>query len=341
MNEKIAVAMSGGVDSSITALLLKKTGWDPVGVSFKMPVWLNKNKRIINSGWKVAQKVCKDLKISHHIIDLTEEFEKTVVFYFKSELLKGRTPNPCIICNPNIKFKTLIGFADKNKIKYVATGHYAQLTDNFKLKIAKDISKDQTYTLSQLPHKWLKRIVLPLGKYTKKQIYKIARENGFEFFETISQSQDFCYLKKSSLEEYIKKEIGVNKGNIFDETGQFLGEHKGINFYTVGQRKGLLLGNGPYFVKETNFKKNQVIVTKNKNNLLNKIVKLSDLNFFGDLKSGAVQARIRYRHPLEEANIQVYNKTAIVEFKKKQAVTPGQFCVFYRKDICLGSGVIN
>jgi len=332
MNKKIVVAMSGGVDSSITALLLKKTGWEVTGVSF---IFIN------NQDWQTAKKVCQKLGIRHYIIDVRSEFEKIVVNYFKSELKKGRTPNPCIVCNSKIKFKNLIGFADKNKIKYVATGHYAQLTDNFELKIAKDISKDQTYTLSQLPYKWFKRIVLPLGKYTKRKIYNIARENGFEFFETIRQSQDFCYLKKSSLEEYIKKEIGVKKGNIFDETGQLLGKHKGINFYTVGQRKGLLLGNGPYFVKKTDFKKNQVIVTKNKNNLLNKIVKLSDLNFFGDFKPGTIQARIRYRHPLQQANIQVCKKTAIVEFEKKQAVTPGQFCAFYRNDICLGSGVIN
>jgi tRNA-specific 2-thiouridylase len=348
---EIVVGMSGGVDSSVALILLKKAGWKPIGLSLKLPVWKSKDNLLCENmccteeSLRIANSICKKLKVPYHVSRVEKDFRKKVIDYFTSELSKGRTPNPCVICNRYHKFEKLIEWAKKNKIDYVASGHYAKKsfnkkTNEFELLKARDKTKDQTYGLSFLIQKQLKKIIFPLGKLKKEKVFKIAEKEGFEFFLKKKQSQDFCFISNKSFPKFIEKNIGVKKGDIVDEEGNILGKHKGIHFYTIGQKKGLKLME-KYYVKDKNKKKNQIVVTKNKNSITKREINMKKVNFIVNLsKPIKVMAKTRYRQDLASAKIYPLEKKII--FKKPQhAVTPGQFCVFYKGKVCLGGGIIK
>lgn len=348
--------MSGGVDSSVALILLKKSGWQPIGVSLKLPVWhntknyLRENACCAKKSFDIAKNVCKKFKVPHYIIDARADFTQTVIKYFTHELKNGRTPNPCVICNQKLKFKKLFEAAREFGANYVATGHYARMDKNQLLR-AKDQEKDQSYNLSFLPLKWLKSLVFPLGNYTKNEVYKIAGKNSLKFFEKIKQSQDFCFIANKSLPEFYEKEIAKKSGLIKNENGKVLGKHNGLAQYTIGQRKGLGLANGPacagrpYFVKQINKKKNEIIATKNERDLFQKEVFLKPYNFLVPTPKSkiSVAAKVRYRQPLGSTILfPPKNHTLKIIFKTPQrAVTPGQFCVFYKNEVCFGGGVIR
>ena len=344
---KIIVGMSGGMDSSVALILLKKQEFEPMGVTLKLPVWENKKPKSIN----IAQKICQKLKVPYFVINAQKEFKKEVINYFIKELKEYHTPNPCVICNRNLKFQLLIKLAEKMRIPFVATGHYAKIRLNKKTKLyellkGKDKNKDQSYSLSFLAQKQLKHIILPLSDYTKEEVYKIAKKESLLYFEKIKQSQNFCFVSNQDLPLFIQKEIGTNPGPIINLKGNILGTHQGLYFYTIGQRKGLNLSNGPYYVKSFDISKNALIVTKNKKDLYKKEAILSPLNFISgkiNKKSIKISAKIRYRSKSASANLNLLNKNkAKIVFEKPQkAITPGQFCVFYQKDICLGNGIIS
>lgn len=353
----IVVGMSGGIDSSMSLVLLKKQGWRPIGVSLKLPVWKNKqnllreNIRCTKQSLALARAICKKLNVPHYILDVRNEFKKEVIDYFIRELKANRTPNPCIVCNRHLKFKELFRWAEKHHIKYVATGHYAQIRKNqktgkYELLRARDKEKDQTYSLCLLPQKWLKHIVFPLGKYKKEEVYKMAKEMGLGLFLKRKPSQDFCFLAGKSLNQFLTKEIEEKPGQIKDDQGNTLGKHKGLCFYTIGQRKGINLPGGPYFVKNFDPKKNILFVTKRKKELLEKTVFLSPIHFISIVppkREISVTAKIRYRQPLSKARLcLLYNRKAKLIFNKPQiAPTPGQFAVFYNRNVCLGAGKIT
>lgn len=356
--QKIIVGMSGGIDSSMTAFLLKKQSWQPIGVSLNLPQWHGKKN------FASAKKICQRLNIPYYLIDCQKDFKDKVVDYFIKELKKGQTPNPCVVCNRYLKFAKLIEFAQTKKINYVATGHYARKREfpifrpkddqpwagNFQFPIyqlltAKDKTKDQTYNLCFLTQEQLQHLIFPLGNYTKKEVYQMAKKQGFNWLIKQKQSQDFCYVNDKLLTEFLTKKLGKQIGNIVDEKGNILGQHKGLHFYTIGQRKGLRINNGPWFVKTINKKKNILIVTKNEKEIVQKEIYLSPFNFLsGKLtnKPIKVMAKIRYRQPLNEAILSpTKNNQLKLVFKNPQkAATPGQFCVFYQKNICLGGGKI-
>jgi len=365
----VVVAMSGGVDSSVALILLKKQGFEPIGVTLKLPVWGNKvnacrdNVYCTPESIKIAEAVCKKLQVPYFVVDAQKEFKKEVINYFVKELKNYRTPNPCVICNRNLKFQLLIKSADKMKIPYVATGHYARLREiknqigpygesqvttkvkNYQLLRAKDKNKDQSYSLSFLTQEQLKHIILPLGNYTKAEVYKIAKKEGFPFFEKIKQSQNFCFVSNKALPFFIRKEIGENPGPIMDMKGNILGQHKGLYFFTLGQRKGLNLPNGPHYVIGFNQQKNILLVSKSKKDLYKKEAFLSPLNLISGKmtqKKLKVSAKIRYRSKSALAFLYLLskNKAKIVFNKPQKAITPGQFCVFYQGNICLGGGKI-
>ena len=352
---KIVVGMSGGVDSSMALVLLKEQGWNPVGVSLKYAVWqdnentLRENVCCSTESFAIAKDVCRKLNVPHHIFDISKEFQQEVIEYFLKELKNKKTPNPCVVCNRKLKFKKLFLWAKKHGIKQVATGHYAKVEKNEKtgkheLLRAKDKEKDQTYSLSFLSQKQLKKIILPLGDYTKKEIYALAKTNGFDVFEKQKQSQDFCFVAGNSLGCFLEKEIGIKKGEIKNLKGNVLGEHQGLHFYTIGQRKGLNVSNGPYFVIGMDKKKNELLVSKSQKDLLTKSAILSPCNFnLGKPKRPInIRAKIRSHHKLAKAKLSLIKngKVKITFDKNQKAITPGQFAVFYDGEVCLGGGRI-
>lgn len=351
----IVVGMSGGVDSSMALVLLKKQGWDPVGVSLKYPVWedpqncLRENDCCSAESFEIAAAVCKSLGVPYHIFDVTRDFKKEVIDYFLEKLRGHRTPNPCVMCNRHLKFKKLLEWARRHKIDHVATGHYARVRKNPRTKRcelvkARDAEKDQTYSLSFLSQEQLGHVVLPLGDYTKKEVYRMAQKRGFVIFLKRKQSQDFCFVAGSSMGCFLEKEIGVNEGPMMDETGMILGKHRGLHFYTVGQRKGLGLSGGPFFVTGSDPAKNILYVSRDEGRLLNGEIVLFPCNFTGGVprKPARVRAKIRYRQTAAAGTLfpLAGQKAKVVFDKPQRAVTPGQFAVLYRRSVCLGGGEI-
>lgn len=356
-NEKqIVVGMSGGVDSSMSLVLLKKQGWQPMGVSLRYAIWQDKRNLLRENiccskeSFDIARSVCKKLNVPYHIFNVSKEFKKEVIDYFVSELKNNRTPNPCIICNRYLKFKKLFEWAEKHNIKHVATGHYARIekdkkTNQYKLLKAKDSNKDQTYSLSFLPQKWLGQIIFPLGDYTKDEIFKLAKDEGFDFYLKRKQSQDFCFVASKCLNCFLEKEIGKKEGLIKGIQGNVLGKHQGLHFYTLGQRKGISLPGGPYFVVDKIFKSNTLMVSKDEQNLLAKEAVFSPFNFISGEKPEKkinIWAKIRSQHsPAKATLIPISTRQIKIIFGQPQkSVTPGQFAVFYQCNICLGGGRI-
>ncbi|MDO8339286.1 MAG: tRNA 2-thiouridine(34) synthase MnmA [Candidatus Burarchaeum sp.] len=353
-SRKIVVGMSGGVDSSMALLLLKKQGWQPVGVSLKLPVWegaancMRENACCTAESLRIARDVCRKLGVPHHIYDVRREFGCKVMDYFVSELRQGRTPNPCAVCNRHLKFKKLFEWARKHGIKYVATGHYAKTcvnarTHQAELLMPKDLQKDQTYGLSLLPRAWLKQIIFPLGKYTKKEVYRMAEREGFEIFLKRKQSQDLCFVSSNEMPQYLKETIGEKQGAIVDDTGRRIGGHCGLHFYTIGQRRGLNLPD-THFVKAFDVQGNQLVVTRNRKELLQKEVLLRPFNFMaGGRPKGRteVSAKIRYRQEPQRAVLFPAGRGVRVVFKKPlEAIALGQICAVYKNKKCLGGGFI-
>lgn len=356
-NKKIVVGMSGGVDSSMALVLLKEAGWEPIGVSLKLPVWeskdnlLRENVCCTDESFAVAKSICEKLGVPFYTVDAKKEFRDEVIKYFNKEYASGRTPNPCSICNRELKFGDLFEFAEKVGAEYVSTGHYAKTrfnpkTKKYELLKAKDKTKDQTYALSLLPQKWISKIVFPLGEYTKDEVFEKAKKLGLKYFTKQKESQDFCFVAGKSLPKYLKEVIGEKDGDIVDTKGKVLGKHEGLHFYTIGQRKGIELSGGPYFVKELNTKKNQLVVTKNEKDLFSREAKLEKVNYISGERPKnpvIVTAKVRYQSPLAKATLtpQKGDRAKIVFEKPQRAITPGQTCVFYTNEICFGGGIIR
>lgn len=356
--EKIVLGMSGGLDSSVSLLLLREKGFDVIGASLKYDVWRGckrDNSCCTSDAIKRAEKICKNFNIPHKIIDVSSEFSENVIDYFKQSLKKGLTPSPCVFCNPLVKFRSLIELANRVGAEKIATGHYARVEKEIDEKTgknaylllkAKDESKDQTYSLSYLTQRELSKTIFPLGSFTKDEIYQIAKtDQRLSFFEDVKQSQDFCFLGKGELKDFTKEEVGVARGKIVNEKGDIIGVHEGVSNYTIGQRKSVGLPGGPYYVLAKNTDKNILIVTKDSDSVSKKIIKLSSYNFIsGEIPSEnlMVEAKLRSSSKPAKAILGITGKSALLGFEKSQfAPTPGQIAVFYSGEVCLGGGVID
>jgi len=348
--KEIVVGLSGGVDSSVALLLLKKQGWRPVGVSLRMAVWegecnaLRENACCTQESFGNARRVCEKLGVPHHIYDVKREFEKKVMGYFVSELGKGRTPNPCLVCNRDLKIRKLFEWAGKHGIKYVATGHYAKI-ESSRLARAEDMKKDQTYGLCLVPRRWLSRLALPLGKLRKQEVYDIAIMNGLGFYTGISQSQDLCFVSERAMKSFLFEKLGKREGDIVDEEGRRLGTHCGLFLYTIGQRKGLGLPLA-HFVKGFDVKKNALIVTRDRARVLGKRFLLKNFNWLSRPRERGFSAMVQIRTHQPEVAAAIAPKgkggrTLQIECAVPvEGIAPGQVCAIYLGKTCLGGGPI-
>jgi len=353
--KKVILGMSAGVDSTVAAAILKEQGYDVVGVF--MHFWkeeskdkARENKCCSAESHEELKKICKQLEIPLVVANVSKEFKKEIVDYFLQEYKEGRTPNPCIVCNQEIKFKVLLKKMLELKADFVATGHYAQIKstkDGYRLFGGKDGDKDQSYFLHSLNQAQLARILFPIGSYLKPQIRKMAKKFKLSVHDK-KESQDVCFVN-SSVENFLKKYLKLEKGKIANEEGEIVGSHLGLPLYTLGQRKGINIGgDGPYYVASKDFKKNILQVTnkKEEKSLYSQEMKLDKVHWVSGEKPKAkmeIKLRIRYRNPLVSAIIEAKGKKALVKFDAPQkGVTPGQFAVFYGKNgEVLGGGVIS
>lgn len=346
--KKILLGMSGGVDSSVAAYLLKKDGYDVVGVTLKM--WSEQNTDTVSENSQNAKNICDQLDIPHYIFNVENDFKKYVLDYFISEYESGRTPNPCVICNRYVKFEGLVSKAKELGIEYIATGHYANVEkkgNRYLLKKGNDTNKDQSYFLYNLSQEQLSKTVFPLGQYTKPQVREIAKNIKLSNASD-PDSQEICFIKDNNYRDFLEKHGSktLPKGEIVDTQGNILGYHEGISKFTIGQRRGLGIHIGePMFVIDIEKESNRVILGSNEN-LQSKELIATDLNwiYFDKLESNLkANAKIRYRAKEISANlIPLEDGKVRVEFDSKQrAVTKGQSVVFYLDSYVLGGGVIS
>ena len=356
-NKKVVVAMSGGVDSSVAAALLKRAGVDVIGVFMKF--WSESKKGEL-AGFnrccsleaeKRARKVAKILKIPFYVFNFEKEFKKKIVDCFLKEYRAGRTPNPCVVCNKEIKFGLLLEKALRLNADFVATGHYAKIKkiENRKQKIeyrllkGRDKNKDQSYFLWQLNQKQLKHVLFPVGDFNKVQVRKLAKKFKLPAFE-VPESMEICFVQ-ITINDFLKKYLKEKVGNIVDKKGRILSRHQGLWFYTIGQRKGIGLAGGPYYVLDKDFKKNLLIVTKTRKDLYKKELMVKNVNWVLGKSPKLplkIKAKIRYRHKPVSATIYKIQDTKykILFDNPQPAITPGQSVVFYRGQELLGGGII-
>jgi len=346
MKNNVLVLMSGGVDSSVAAYLLKEKGFNVSGVTMVLF-----SQKTHNTNVAMAKKVAGQLGIKHYIADKSAAFKKNVIEYFVSEYFKGRTPNPCVMCNPKIKFGEMLKFAKKLGCDYIATGHYAIIekaksSSRYILKKGIDGTKDQSYFLYRLNPEIFPRILFPLGKYKKSEVKKIAEKLGLKSAQR-EESQEICFVENKKYGDFIKKSRGgkIRPGKISDATGKILGRHTGIPFYTVGQRRGLNISAGvPVYVAKIDVRENRIVVGK-KDDILQKEFDVKKINWLVPQVGRSLttaKVRIRYKHREEKAKIYLSGKSsARVVFEKPQwAITPGQSAVFYKNNVVLGGGII-
>lgn len=338
---KVMVGMSGGVDSSVAALILKKQGYEVVGATFSL--W---------GGSEVsdAANVCSQLGIEHIIFDWKSEFEDKVIRPFVNLYLEGKTPNPCILCNKNIKFGRFLEQARQKGCDYISTGHYAQVEkigDKYYLKKAVSKSKDQSYVLYQMTQEILSCLQLPLGiMENKDQIRAIAAESGL-VIHSKPDSQDICFIPDGNHADFIESYLGKNAepGDFINPQGKVIGRHKGIYNYTIGQRKGLGLSLPSHgYVCKIDPENNTVTVTLNESDLFVSKITAYDVNFINPLNgSDGYTAKIRYAHKGAECSvISLENNRMEITFKTPQrAPTKGQSVVIYDGEYVVGGGIIE
>ena len=356
MKEKVVIGMSGGVDSSVAAIKLMEAGYEVIGLFMRNWDSTINNDFLGNPNldndicpqeqdYNDAKKVCDKLGIPLHRIDFVKEYWDYVFTYFLDELKLGRTPNPDIMCNKYIKFDYFIKEAKKLGAKYIATGHYARIEDGY-LKRAVDLNKDQTYFLSQLSHEQLENVLFPIGDIEKPEVRRIAEEYGLVTAKK-KDSTGICFIGERNFKKFLENYLPNKPGDVIDiETGKKVGEHIGLMYYTIGQRKGLNIGGTKekMFVVGKKLDNNVLYISFGEDNhyLLSNSCIVESVNFNSDIKPNECTAKFRYRQEDHDVKIEYLDDgNLLVRYDDIKAVTPGQACVLYKGDICLGGGIIK
>lgn len=354
--KKVVVGMSGGVDSSVAAYLLKEQGYDVIGVT--MQIWQDEDKEIVEenggccglSAVEDARRVAGQLDIPYYVMNFKAEFKKNVMDYFAAEYVRGRTPNPCIACNRYVKWESLLKRSMDIGADYIATGHYARIArlpnGRYALEKSATAAKDQTYALYNLTQYQLSHTLMPVGEYTKDEIRSIAGRLGLSVAHK-PDSQEICFVPDKDYARFIDENYGMvcPEGNFVTPGGEVIGRHKGITHYTIGQRKGLNLAMGhPVFVTEIRPDSNEVVIGENED-VFGNVLYADHLNFMAvENLDGEkeVIAKIRYNHKGSPCRIKKAGEDKVMcSFPEPvRAITPGQAVVFYDGDYVLGGGTI-
>lgn len=348
-NKKIAVAMSGGVDSSLTAALLIERGFEVIGVTMLLESEFSERSCCNRRDIEDARAVANQLGIAHYIADFREEFKNDVEKYFVEEYLRGRTPNPCVKCNKKIKFGRLYEFAMDLGADYLATGHYARIIyedGRFKLKKAVDVNKDQSYVLYNLSAEKLAKIILPIGEYSKAETRKFAEKYKLPVAHK-PDSQEICFVPNNNYKEYLIKHADKNSnalqpGEIISVEGKILGHHQGAAFYTIGQRKGLgIVHETPLYVISTDVNSRNVIVGSNDELFSGELTAENIHWIYEPTFPAKLQAKIRYGAKVFDCEVIGDKKGVRIKFSESVlAITSGQSVVFYNEEEVLGGGII-
>ena len=335
---KILVAMSGGVDSTVTAYKLKELGHEIEGVYMK----LHNDEKSHKENIKKVKKVSNFLGIKYHVLDIKDRFEEFVYMPFIEQYKQGLTPNPCALCNRNIKFGALIEFTKELGMDMLATGHYVQIKDGY-IQEAVDKSKDQSYFLANVKKENLDFVTFPLGGMYKTDVKEFASNiEILKEFSTQKESSEICFVDTTYL-DVLKDYMQIEQpGNVLNKNGDIVGEHKGYMHYTIGKRKGFSVRGAltPHYVISTNPKTNEIVVGDKEDLKVDEFF-VKDLNLFEDLSDFECRIKIRYRSPKSKARVEIKNnKAKIILENSAQGVASGQMAVFYRDDLVLGCGWI-
>ena len=334
---RVLVGISGGVDSAVSVYLLKQKGYEVVGLYLKMHEDVPHQENI-----QKIEKLSKILDFEYHIEDITQSFKRKVFDYFIESYRDGLTPNPCAMCNKEIKFGEFVQFLDKYNCEYLATGHYVRSDGEFLYK-AKDKIKDQSYFMFGIKKEILKKSIFPLGDYTKEEIKELAKKIGLKEFASARESQDICFIPNNYIEvlnDYFKTDL---KGKVINSKKEIIGSHKGYMHYTIGQRKGFTLfkSHKPHYVIGIDSQKNQIIVG-DKHQLEKRMIFLKQCNLFIDKKIFNCEVKVRYRTEPIKAKVKMDGSKASVFLEKTATgIAKGQACVFYDGDKVLGGGWIR
>lgn len=350
--KRVIVGMSGGVDSSLAAALLKERGFEVVGLFMRN--WKEKGEDgccTADEDFADVKNVCDTLDIPYYSVDFSEEYAQRVFQLFVEEYKKGRTPNPDVLCNKEIKFDAFAKYATAAGGDFIATGHYCNVgkfDGKTWLMRAKDDNKDQTYFLNQLKEEQLENVMFPLGDLTKPQVRNLAQKYGLATAQK-KDSTGICFIGERNFRSFLSQYIPMQRGDIKTLDGTVVGQHEGVFYYTVGQRRGLGIGGGKggdgrWFVIDKDVAKNTLFVTQNESLLMSDRIFCDSFNFITQNRTDDFDClcRIRHRQPLQKARAYVKNGGLELVFKQKQrAAAEGQYAVVYDGDFCLGGGVID